>query len=153
MNVVQIVCTLSSEGHFFVFGENEKDPDFEQTEHVGVLVYTLCLISSKPAVAYGVCFKLYPETSYTAWWSLFKKSSHWVLQISKVFFFLLIISSVSVLVSIDYPSRNQMLSVCCNAPSLWVAPRWSYSNSYIRACILSKYCLWISKHWPAFSLL
>lgn len=45
MNMVQIVSTLSSEGHFFVFDENEKDSIFEQTEHVGVMVYTLCLIS------------------------------------------------------------------------------------------------------------
>lgn len=52
-----------------------------------------------------------------------------------------------------HPSSIWMLSVCCNAQSQWVMSKWSYSNSYIRACILNKYCLGISKHWPAFSLL
>lgn len=44
MNMVQILSTLSSEGHCFVFDESKKDPIFEQTEHVGILAYTLCLI-------------------------------------------------------------------------------------------------------------
>lgn len=57
MNTVQIVSTLSSEGHFFVFDENEKDPIFEQTEHIGVLAYTLCLIYSEPEAAYGRWFQ------------------------------------------------------------------------------------------------
>lgn len=51
MNMVQIVSTLSSEGHFFVFNENETYPIFEQTENVEALGYILCPISSEPEAA------------------------------------------------------------------------------------------------------